>query len=78
MANNHYVGSEAANEASDYFNSLPYEEKAKLAPLLDHYRQMGLAEACGHLDRAAAHIAARITGIRKTDYDVFRKERNDG
>lgn len=64
---NAYVGSEAADAASAYYNSLPLEEKRKLAPLLDHYRQMGLAEALGNLESATRHIKTRIRGIRDAD-----------
>jgi hypothetical protein len=59
-----YVGSEAADKASDYFNSLPQEERAKLAPLLEHYRQMGMAEALDHLDLAAGRITSLIRKIK--------------
>jgi hypothetical protein len=59
-----YTASPAALEASDYFNSLPFEERAKLAPLLDDYRQMGLAEALDNIDVARRRIEDRIRGIR--------------
>lgn len=59
-----YTPSRAAAEASDYFNALPIEERKKLAPLLEHYRQMGLAE-CGDVLRAELRrIDNRIRGIR--------------
>lgn len=59
-----YTPSDAAREASDYFNSLPFEEREKLAPLLDNYRQMGLAEASAHLHRDLRIIDDRIRAIR--------------
>lgn len=59
-----FLGSDAAKEASGYYNGLPIEERRQLAPLLDHYRQMGLAEALGHLDKAKARITTRIESIR--------------
>jgi hypothetical protein len=49
-----------AREASDYFNSLPQEERAKLAPLLEHYRQRGLAAAADEMDRARREIDKRL------------------
>lgn len=35
----------AAREASEYFNSLPIEQRRKLAPLLEDYRRLGIEEA---------------------------------
>jgi hypothetical protein len=64
MADLRFAPSLAAKEASDYFNSLPYEEREKLAPLLDHYRQMGLAEAFDRMQAAARNVGDRIIGIR--------------
>ena len=62
-----FTPSEAAQAASDHFNALPLEERAKLAPLLEHYRQMGLAEA-DHAVRHASHaLQARIRNIRNAD-----------
>lgn len=61
---NYYHESDAAKAASAYFNSLPFEERQKLAPLLDHYRQMGLAEAFDYHEAARLRIQARIRGIR--------------
>jgi hypothetical protein len=65
MSNARYLPNDAAEAASDYFNALPQEERAKLAPLLENYRQMGMAEALGHLDLAAGRIASRIRGIQE-------------
>jgi hypothetical protein len=64
MSRDLYVGSEKSKAASDYFNSLPQEERAKLAPLLEHYRQMGLAEAHGRINNAAQVVRRRIEEIR--------------
>lgn len=72
--NSAYTPSDAAREASDYFNSLPFGEREKLAPLLDHYRQMGLAEAVGHLRRATLHINTRISGIHRAAPPNKRKD----
>lgn len=59
-----YVPSEAAMDASDYYNALPFEEKQKLAPLLEHYRQMGLAEVQDNLRKEVRRIDDRIRRIR--------------
>ena len=61
---NLYVGSEESTAAGEYFNSLPFEERAKLAPLLEHYRQMGLAEAHAEINDVASNVKRRIEGIR--------------
>jgi hypothetical protein len=58
-----YAGSDAAQAASDYFNLLPQDERAKLAPLLEHYRQMGLAEAREQVQRTVTVLNARINTI---------------
>jgi hypothetical protein len=55
-----YIPSDAANEGSDYFNALPIEERQKLAPLLEHYRQMGLAEAYEEMHALAQRTRNRI------------------
>lgn len=60
-----YAPSDVARAASDYFNSLPEEERIKLAPLLENYRQMGLAEAAGHMDLAIARTVSRVRNIQK-------------
>lgn len=59
-----YIPSDAANEAGDYFNALPTDERLKLAPLLEHYRQMGLAEAYEEMRRLAQRTRNRIDAIR--------------
>jgi hypothetical protein len=59
-----FAPSDAARKASDYFNALPQEEREKLAPLLEHYRQMGLAEAHVTVDAATRQIDVRIRRIR--------------
>lgn len=64
MAKNLFVGSEEASAAGEYFNSLPREERAKLAPLLEHYRQMGLAEAHAEINDVVTNVKARIERIR--------------
>lgn len=62
-----YVPSDAAKMAGDYFNSLPREQRAKLAPLLEHHRQMGLAEARKELQRVLTLIDVRVREIRTRD-----------
>jgi hypothetical protein len=69
-----YLPSAAAQEASDYYNALPYEERRKLAPLLDHYRQMGLAEAEREIAKVTRFIGARVQGIREADLAAPRDE----
>lgn len=65
MSNNQaYVGSIASREASDYFNALPQEQRGKLAPLLEQYRQMGLAEARAEIQQVIRTIDSRVAGIR--------------
>lgn len=61
---NLYVGSEEYQAASEYWNSLPLEEKEKLAPLLDHYKQMGLAEAHTQISDVAANLKRSVERIR--------------
>lgn len=56
--------SAAARAANVYYNSLPFEQRQKLAPLLENYRQMGLAEAREYQVSAARQVESRITGIR--------------
>ena len=58
-----------AKEASDYFNSLPFEQRKKLAPLLENYRQMGIAEALDVMATAKRKLDARIGVIRALDRD---------
>jgi hypothetical protein len=61
---NPFAPSEEAVAGSAYYNSLPREERRKLAPLLEHYRQLGLAEAAGHQRAALAHAKERIRRIQ--------------
>jgi hypothetical protein len=59
-----WAPSPAAKAASVYFNSLPIEERRKLAPLLDNYRQLGLAEARDQVGKVALSLDERIARIR--------------
>jgi hypothetical protein len=59
MPRNLWVPSEAANEASDYFNSLPREQKARLVPLLEEYRRRGHIEAREIVTRAVEELDAQ-------------------
>ncbi len=45
-----------AQAASEYFNSLPIEQKRKLSPLLEEYRRQGLRTAYDEV--AKAHRAS--------------------
>lgn len=63
-SNNLYIGSEEAADASACFNSLPVEERTKLAPLLELHRQQGLAEAHTQISDVASAIKTRIERIR--------------
>lgn len=59
--------------ASDYFNSLPIEQRKLLAPLLEEYRRMGLDEALRALDTVRRQLAGRahtITALAD-DRDLF-------
>jgi hypothetical protein len=69
-----YTPSVAAREASDYFNSLPAEERQKLAPLLEHYRQMGLAEMNDGLRQLQRRTDARIKTLRAYDWQRFARD----
>ena len=57
-------GSPAAEQARAYFNTLPIEQRAKLQPLLEHCRQMGLAEALDQVVAVQGRIESRIASIR--------------
>jgi hypothetical protein len=50
------AGRTPAQEASAYFNSLPIEQRKKLAPLLECYRRMGIEEA----DRAIRAVSRKL------------------
>lgn len=63
-----WTPSEAARTAGDYFNSLPFEERKKLAPLLDEYRQMGMAEALDRMYSATQKVERRIHDIQSSGY----------
>jgi hypothetical protein len=52
-----------AEAASVYFNSLPYEERATLAPLLEEYRRMGMREYADEVGFATALMTVRIANI---------------
>lgn len=55
----------AAREASDYFNSLPREERVKLGPLLEEYRRMGMAEYAREVKAAARRMDNRMRNIER-------------
>lgn len=59
-----FTPSPDAEKASRYYNALPLKERAKLAPLLEHYRQMGLAEAQEQVRDVANNIGRRIQGLK--------------
>jgi hypothetical protein len=50
------------SDASDYFNSLPTEDRLRLAPLLEEYRQLGLREAAEYLRAAQRKLSERLSG----------------
>jgi cell fate (sporulation/competence/biofilm development) regulator YmcA (YheA/YmcA/DUF963 family) len=60
-----WTPSPAAKAASDYFNSLPFEQRCRLAPLLENYRQMGLAEAREMIEAVTTRIDGRVARIRE-------------
>lgn len=53
----------AAQAASDYYNSLPFEQRRQLAPLLDDYRRMGIQEALRGLASVNHNLTLRVRGI---------------
>lgn len=53
----------AAQAASDYFNALPFEQRRRLAPLLDDYRRMGIEEALVGLRSVTNGLTQRVRGI---------------
>lgn len=57
------TGTNAAREASDYFNSLSRDERAKLAPLLEEYRRMGMAEYARAVKATARSMDERMRAI---------------
>ena len=50
----------AVKAASDYFNALPYEERKKLAPLLEEYRRMGMREYAAAVAGATRKMKGRM------------------
>lgn len=67
MSHNRYTESQAQKDASAFFNSLPFEYRSKLGPLLEWHRQAGMAEAMEHIDSVGRKLDDRIDGIRKQD-----------
>lgn len=59
----------AAEDASDYFNSLPIEERKKLAPLLEDYRRLGIMEALAAMNGVTRQLAARSRSIETKGWD---------
>lgn len=53
-----------AQAASDYFNSLSREQRARLAPLLEEYRRRGVLEALQEIDEARRKTRAHANRIR--------------
>jgi hypothetical protein len=49
------------SEASDYYNSLPFEERARLAPLLEEYRLLGMREVADSLSVLDLKMRTRMT-----------------
>lgn len=56
----------AAQEASDYFNSLPLEQRKKLAPLLEEYRRMGIEEAARAVRAVSRQMDDRMRSIKRS------------
>lgn len=56
------------SKASDYFNSLPEEQRRQLAPLLNEYRLLGMQEYSRAIADVQRQMSERIgelhTGIR--------------
>lgn len=51
--------------ASDHYNALPFEQRQQLAPLLEEYRLMGIAEARRELDGVERQLRDRERSIRR-------------
>lgn len=66
-----YFESPAAKASSDYLNSLPIEQRRMLAPVLEHYRQMGLAEAADTMRAGLAKVTERANQIKRTQPDLM-------
>jgi hypothetical protein len=60
-----------AEAASVYFNSLPREARAKLIPLLEEYRRMGMGEYQSHINLATKRMSERLRNMGK---DLDRDE----
>jgi hypothetical protein len=54
----------AARAASDYYNSLPFEQRRKLAPLLEDYRRLGIEEALRELHPIRNKLQQRVRDIQ--------------
>lgn len=54
------------SEASDYYNSLSFEERARLAPLLEEYRLLGMREVADSLV-----VLYRKTNTRMANYQLL-------
>lgn len=53
----------SVREASDYFNSLPIEQRQRLAPLLEDYRRLGIEEAHLRIRQVGAQLKRRMLSI---------------
>lgn len=60
-----------AQEASDYFNALPIEQRRKLAPLLEDYRRLGIEEALAEVAKVKNQLTHRSHEIRNNDWSRF-------
>jgi hypothetical protein len=57
--------SPVAKAASDYFNSLPIEQRRALGPLLEEYRRIGMVEYAEAMRSAARKMEDRMRGIAR-------------
>jgi hypothetical protein len=60
MSDSRYDPSAAVQAASARFNALPREVRVELAPLLEHYRQLGVAEALDYVAGTERALRRRI------------------
>lgn len=68
---------QAERDASDYFNSLTTEQRRKLAPLLEHYRLMGINEATQELYAVTRKMDKRMRGIvERAEADASESQRS--
>lgn len=77
MSKNLWVPSPAAEAASDYFNSLPREQKVRLLPLLEEYRRRGHLEARQEATRALAgmdSVRLRVTELIEAAGEAAARE----